>query len=104
MEAKSARTLVASCAIPAGPGMEVSIGTPKVHTSRRLNIELMLASGNHNCLTCEKNRAYQYGITDIRFKGQTQQYPTDDSNSMIIRDSAIASSAASACRPARWAR
>ncbi len=93
VEVKGARTLVASCAMPAGPGMEVSTDTPQVHTSRRLNIELLLASGNHNCLVCEKNGtcklqalAYQYGISDIRFKGQTQQYATEDSNPLIVRD------------------
>jgi NADH dehydrogenase/NADH:ubiquinone oxidoreductase subunit G len=93
VEVKGARTLVASCAMPAGNGMEVKTDTPEVHKSRRLNVELLLASGNHNCLTCEKNGtcklqalAYRYGITDIRFAGQTQQYPTDDSNPLIVRD------------------
>ncbi len=93
VQVKGARTLVASCAMPAGPGMEVTTDSPEVLRSRRLNIELLLASGNHNCLTCEKNGAcklqalaYQYGITDIRFKGQTQQYPKDDSNPLIVRD------------------
>ena len=93
VEVKGARTLVASCAMPAGNGMEVKTDTETVHVSRRLNVELLLASGNHNCLTCEKNGscklqslAYAYGITDIRFKGQTQQYPAETENPLIIRD------------------
>ncbi|CAO0821132.1 hypothetical protein DFAR_2140003 [Desulfarculales bacterium] len=93
VEVKGARTLVASCAMPAGPNMEVTTDSSEVHRSRRLNIELLLASGNHNCLVCEKNGtcklqslAYKYGITDIRFKNQTQQYATEDSNSLIVRD------------------
>jgi len=93
VEVKGARTLVASCAMPAGNGMEVQTDTPEVHKSRRLNVELLLASGNHNCLTCEKNGAcklqslaYKYGITDIRFQGRTQQYATEDLNPLIVRD------------------
>jgi formate dehydrogenase major subunit len=93
VEVKGARTLVASCAMPAGAGMEVKTDTEAVHRSRRLNVELLLASGNHNCLTCEKNGdcklqalAYAYGITDIRFEGQTQQYPAETDNPLIVRD------------------
>jgi formate dehydrogenase major subunit len=93
VEVKGARTLVASCAMPAGAGMEVKTDTAEVHRSRRLNVELLLASGNHNCLTCEKNGqcklqslAYAYGITEIRFEGQTQQYPTETENPLIVRD------------------
>lgn len=50
VEVKGARNLVASCAAPAAPGMEVLTETPRVVRGRRLNIELLLASGQHNCL------------------------------------------------------
>jgi len=50
VEVKGARNLVASCATPAGPGMEVTTGSPRVIRARRLNIELLLSSGQHNCL------------------------------------------------------
>ncbi|MFH1059062.1 MAG: formate dehydrogenase subunit alpha [Pseudomonadota bacterium] len=93
VQVKGTRTLVASCAMPAGNGMEVRTDTPEVHRSRRLNIELLLASGNHNCLTCEKNGdcklqalAYEYGIKEIRFSGQTQQFAREDANPLIVRD------------------
>jgi len=93
VEVKGARTLVASCAMPVGAAMEVKTDTPAVNASRKLNIELLLASGNHNCLTCEKNGecklqslAYAYGITDIRFAGRIQQYPTETENPLIVRD------------------
>jgi formate dehydrogenase major subunit len=93
VEVKGARTLVASCAMPAAPNMEVATDSDEVRRSRRLNIELLLASGNHNCLTCEKNGdcklqalAYEYGITEIRFEGQTQHYPAETSNPLIVRD------------------
>jgi len=53
VEVKGARNLVASCAAPAGPGMEVLTESPRVVRGRRLNIELLLASGQHNCLVKE---------------------------------------------------
>jgi predicted molibdopterin-dependent oxidoreductase YjgC len=50
VEVEGARTLVASCATPATPKMVVRTETPQVMKSRRLNIELLLSSGHHNCL------------------------------------------------------
>jgi formate dehydrogenase major subunit len=93
VEVKGARTLVASCAAPAAEGMEVSTDTDKVHAARRLNVELLLASGDHNCLVCEANGdcrlqelAYRYGVDTARFAGKTQHYPTEDANPLIVRD------------------
>ncbi len=45
--------LVASCAEPAAQGMVVLTDSPSVIEARRLNIELLLASGQHNCLVKE---------------------------------------------------
>jgi NADH dehydrogenase/NADH:ubiquinone oxidoreductase subunit G len=50
VEVQGARSLVASCAMPAAPRMVVHTESPKVVTGRRLVIQLLLASGNHNCL------------------------------------------------------
>lgn len=50
VEVEGARSLVASCAAPAAPNMVVRTQTPAVMRARRLNIELLLASGEHNCL------------------------------------------------------
>jgi predicted molibdopterin-dependent oxidoreductase YjgC len=93
VEVKGARTLVASCAMPAAAGAEIQTDSEKVHTARRLNVELLLASGNHNCLVCESNGdcklqelAYRYGVEAVRFEGQTQQYPIEDLNPLIVRD------------------
>ncbi len=49
VEVKGARTLVPSCATPAGRGMEVHTESPRVIKARRMVLELLLASGNHNC-------------------------------------------------------
>ncbi len=50
VEVEGARNLVASCSTPANAGMVVRTDSPKVIEARKLNIELLLASGNHNCL------------------------------------------------------
>lgn len=55
VEVEGARTLVASCAMPASKGMVVRTNTPKVIEARRLNIELLLASGHHNCLAQDRD-------------------------------------------------
>lgn len=49
VEVENARTLLASCATPAAPGMKVQTESPKVVQARRQIITLMLSSGNHNC-------------------------------------------------------
>jgi len=52
VEVKGARSLVASCATPAAPNMEVQTETPKVTEARRMVLQLLLSSGNHNCAVC----------------------------------------------------
>lgn len=53
VEVEGARNLVASCATPAAPGMVVKTDSSRVIEARRTNIELLLASGHHNCLAQE---------------------------------------------------
>jgi len=50
VEVEGARNLLASCSTPAAPNMVVKTESPRVINARRLNIELLLASGHHNCL------------------------------------------------------
>jgi predicted molibdopterin-dependent oxidoreductase YjgC len=50
VEVEGARTLVASCTMPAAPKMVVRTETPRVVRARRMNLELLLSSGHHNCL------------------------------------------------------
>ncbi len=50
VEVEGARTLMTACSTPAAPNMVVKTETPKVIEARRLNLELLLASGSHNCL------------------------------------------------------
>jgi predicted molibdopterin-dependent oxidoreductase YjgC len=93
VEVAGARSLVASCSTPAEKGMVVETDTERVNHSRKLNIEFLLASGKHNCLTCESSGdctlqelAYRYGIDSLRFESTPQPYETEDVNPFIIRD------------------
>ena len=49
VEVEGARSLVASCAAPAGKGMVVHTESAPVVEARKLILQLMLSSGNHNC-------------------------------------------------------
>ncbi len=49
VEVEGARALVASCAAPAANNMVVRTESPQVIEARKMLIELLLSSGNHNC-------------------------------------------------------
>ena len=49
VEVEGARSLIASCAAPAGNNMIVRTESAKVIEARRMVIQLLLSSGNHNC-------------------------------------------------------
>ncbi len=93
VEVSGARSLVAACSTPVSPDMEVFTETERVHKTRKMNVELLLSSGSHDCLVCEANGrcglqdlAYQYGIKEPRFKREDVIYPTEEENPFIIRD------------------
>ncbi len=93
VEVAGAHSLLPSCATPAAHNMVVETESERVMKSRKINIELLLASGNHNCLNCEANGdcrlqelAYSYQVETIRFPESKSRYPTESSNALIIRD------------------
>lgn len=49
VEVKGARSLVSACSAPVAPNMEVQTETPKIIEARRMVLQLLLSSGNHNC-------------------------------------------------------
>ena len=92
VEIKGARNLVASCAAPASPGMEISTCSERVFKARRLYIELLLASGHHYCATCEasgecrlQDLAYEYRVETVRFPDSPIRYPLEE-NDLVLRD------------------
>jgi predicted molibdopterin-dependent oxidoreductase YjgC len=94
VEVEGVRTLLPACATPAAPGMVVQTESPRVVAARRMVIELLLASGNHQCLVCEANGecelqalAYRYQVETPAFANPPDTpYYYEDDNSMIVRD------------------
>lgn len=50
VEVEGMKNLVTSCSTPAAANMVIRTESPRVVEARRLNLELLLASGQHNCL------------------------------------------------------
>ncbi len=93
VEVENARSLVAACCMPAGPGMVVRTNTPAVRAAQKMIVELLWSSGDHNCLMCEQNGqcelqnlVYWLQIDKPRFKIEPPGYALDNSNTMIYRD------------------
>ncbi|MGD9214316.1 MAG: 2Fe-2S iron-sulfur cluster-binding protein [Desulfobacteraceae bacterium] len=49
VEVEGSRTLPAACSTPASENMIVHTHSPRVIQARKMILELMLSSGNHNC-------------------------------------------------------
>ena len=93
VEVEGSRTLVGSCHTPITEGMVIHTHSPKVLETRRILVELMLASHPDSCLVCdEANRCELRRIAadlDIglpRFRIRKHFYPVEDENPYIIRD------------------
>jgi len=94
VEVEGARALVPACATPVDrDGMVVHTRTDRVLTSRKLTVELLVASGNHDCPNCPsngacelQNLAEELEIDHPRFPVEHPGYPADHTNPMIVRD------------------
>ena len=92
VEVEKAKTLVASCAMPAEEGMVVLTDTERVRQSRKFTVELLLTQGHHKCVTCEasgncilQDLAYSLGIEMPRFSESDRVREVEQANEMIIR-------------------
>ncbi len=88
------RGVQASCSLAPESGMKVRTNTEQLRNLRKIYIELLLASYNHDCPTCAKNNncklqelAYKLGVREIRFKRNQEQLPVDNSSHALLRDS-----------------
>ncbi|MDH4029083.1 MAG: 2Fe-2S iron-sulfur cluster-binding protein, partial [Nitrospirota bacterium] len=85
--------LQVSCSLPARDGMVVLTDTEKVIETRKMIVELYLAGGGHNCMSCEasgacelQDAAYHLGIDRPDFPVIAKDIPLDRSSPMIVRD------------------
>ncbi len=94
VEIEGAPTLMTACTTPIDrDGTVIYTNSERVLEARRMVVELLLASGKHDCLTCESNGrcelqdlAYELKVESPRFPVDPPEYPIDDSNPMILRD------------------
>jgi predicted molibdopterin-dependent oxidoreductase YjgC len=94
VELEGGRTLLPACATEATPGMVIKTESPRVDAARKMVLELILGSGNHNCLVCEANGecelqalAYRYQVPTPSFANPPDtKYYYEDDNTMIVRD------------------
>lgn len=87
------RILVPACATPVAEGVEVFTNTQRALQARRTVLELLLSDHPKDCLVCPKNRdcelqqlAAEFGIREIEFKGEQNEFPVDMSSNAIMRD------------------
>jgi predicted molibdopterin-dependent oxidoreductase YjgC len=93
VEVEGMRGLQTSCSVQAQDGMVAITDSEAVLDAQRMVINLLLANGQHNCLTCEangdcelQNAAYYLGIEVPSFVVETEPPQIDDSSEMIVVD------------------
>lgn len=93
VEIERARTLMASCSVPAAEGMVVYTESERVISARKEILELMVANHPLDCLTCEKSGdcklqdyCYRYGVKGDKYKGAKKEYSVDESNEFYSSD------------------
>lgn len=94
VEVKGARTLVTSCVFPVNEGMEVFTNTPKVISSRRKTLQLILSTHDRKCLSCVRSKncelqslCKELGIEDEGYyDGCRPEYEIDYSAAHMYRD------------------
>ena len=94
VEVAGARSLTAACSTPAAAGMVVQTRSERVVNARKMVLELLLASGEHDCLLCPscgdcqlQDLAFEYQVTGKRFD-RSKKFPAVEVNPMIVRDPA----------------
>jgi NADH dehydrogenase/NADH:ubiquinone oxidoreductase subunit G len=93
VEVEGSKTLVASCHTPITPGMVIHTHSPKVIETRKVIVELLLASHPDSCIVCDKanicelrNIAADLEIGLPRFRLRKHYYPIENENPYIVRD------------------
>ncbi len=86
------KSIVTSCNLKPYEGMVVRTNTPEIYEIRKGILEILLASHNRDCTTCERNGscklqeyAEAFGIRKIRFDNILKDGGIDDT-SPVVRD------------------
>lgn len=92
-EVKGARSLVAACVYPVNEGMEILTNSPKVMSSRKTTLELILSTHERKCLSCVRSDncelqtlCHEFKVDEDRFNGVNPHYEVDDSAAHMFRN------------------
>lgn len=93
VEVAGSRTLVGSCHTPVAPGMVIQTHSPRVLETRRVILELLLASHCGSCIVCDKANlcnlrriAADLEVGLSRFQLRKRYYPIEDISPYVQRD------------------
>jgi formate dehydrogenase alpha subunit len=93
VEVEGSRTLVGSCHTPITEGMVIYTHSPKVLETRKVIVELLLASHCGSCFMCEKANlcelrkvAADLDVGLSRFQVKKRFYPIEDVSPYVQRD------------------
>ena len=93
VEVEGLRGLKESCALPVRDGMVVRTDTQRVAETRRMIVDLLLAEGHHNCISCQSNgqcelqdMVYALGVERPTFLIESEPSPLDVSSAGIVRE------------------
>ena len=85
--------LKTSCNTPVTEGMEVFTNSTNVMEAQRTVVDMLLSSGQHDCMSCEQNgncelqdAAYYLGIKKASYQLYDDDYEIDDSSEFIVVD------------------
>jgi len=93
VEVEGSRTLAGSCHTPITPGMVIQTHSPKVIATRKMIVELLLASHCGTCYMCDKANicelrqiAADLEVGLPRLQLRKHYYPLEDVSPYIVRD------------------
>ena len=82
-----------SCSMTPRDGLSIRTNTARLLKHRRMILELLLASHNCSCTTCEKSGdcrlqelAMRFGVRRVRFGDSREESQLDDSSPAVVRD------------------
>ena len=82
-----------SCSMKPRDGLSIRTNTARLLKHRRMILELLLASHNCSCTTCEKSGdcrlqelAMRFGVRKVRFGDSREESKLDDSSPAVVRD------------------
>ena len=86
--------MVTACVYPVSDGMEIKTNTPKVLSSRKMNLELLLSAHDKRCLSCVRSTNCElqklcrdYGVEEGHFTtAKKDKVPLETSTAFLVRD------------------